>query len=634
MGNSSSKSEKKPKKELTFPPAPSLEDFKPPLACRPPRPPTFATIPSPKRSLADMGPPVACAAVSRPHIGAPPKSRPSTPSIASTPTTIPPPAIDSSITPSPPDEECYAMTIPTPLLACAPPPPQFDRPLGPLFDSSIPTPAPPAEPPTDLIASTPLSSEPLIPDSSSPPAPTTISTKITPKPSPSPLDLLDDQRGWGSRLACKTVEPKWERELRELSLEEKPSLTIETVSTSKPSKPVKKSAPPRTRMACKTVNPRKKNDHIKIKTTDLVVVTPTKPASPPSYSFFVRDDSKINNELLIEDEPVSLDPCNFPNLSIDLFPVAKHLFRFLEAIDEVPRDPIKNLMAFALHRYNKWLDFINWCIETGQDDVDHRPPFDIEVVWVAHVIRTDEYKADCLRLFGREIPHVFDHKSGAHTSVSETTRKLWKERTGSDLVMNTEKFFNLASVFASNLASGSILDQNKTSITVCILIEDMKWFHDFRDYYPHSLLSLLPNSPPPVAASEEEEIQQNLKKEFGAKETPLDLEISESDKTFLQEAHRDYLRFLALQKKFNFTRGPGSEEGAGKICATYKIDLFWHSHMLNTREYRRDCESYLGDIVPHAPWPTEAVESLNNKFNFTADLWQREFGDEFQSTKP
>lgn len=151
--------------------------------------------------------------------------------------------------------------------------------------------------------------------------------------------------------------------------------------------------------------------------------------------------------------------------------------------------------------------------------------------------------------------------------------------------MNTEKFFNLASVFASNLASGSIPDQNKTSITVCILIEDMKWFHDFRDYYPHSLVSLLSNSPPSVAASEEEEIQQNLKKEFGAKETPLDLEISESDKTFLEEAHRDYLRFLALQKKYNFTRGPESEEGAGKICATYKIDLFWHSHVSNLSSF-------------------------------------------------
>ena len=90
-----------------------------------------------------------------------------------------------------------------------------------------------------------------------------------------------------------------------------------------PPRPLEPSRPPPPPVACAAPPP---------------IFFPSLPVpSLPSSSEIPSSSSSSPSLGLNEMESVSL--------SIDLIPVAKHLFRFLEAVDRIPRDPLKNLMS-------------------------------------------------------------------------------------------------------------------------------------------------------------------------------------------------------------------------------------------------------------------------------------------------
>ena len=65
------------------------------------------------------------------------------------------------------------------------------------------------------------------------------------------------------------------------------------------------------------------------------------------------------------------------------------------------------------------------------------------------------------------------------------------------------------------------------------------------------------------------------------------------------------------------------------LVPTQEIDLVWHCHILNTRQYRQDCQNLFGHYLDHDPCesPDQATDpSLLAAFGQTKLLFERHFG--------
>jgi len=82
-----------------------------------------------------------------------------------------------------------------------------------------------------------------------------------------------------------------------------------------------------------------------------------------------------------------------------------------------------------------------------------------------------------------------------------------------------------------------------------------------------------------------------------------------------------YRHFLWLHKKYESQYAlPPSEE----------IDEFWHNHILDTQQYRKDCQIIFGKYLDHYPYlgidEKTDRNDLNNFFAKTAELYEKETG--------
>jgi hypothetical protein len=82
----------------------------------------------------------------------------------------------------------------------------------------------------------------------------------------------------------------------------------------------------------------------------------------------------------------------------------------------------------------------------------------------------------------------------------------------------------------------------------------------------------------------------------------------------LKDAVDEYCRFLALCRAF-----PHKSLGIGPDA-----DKIWHRHILNTRKYMGDCQSYFGQYFHHTPLSTEAENIAAQRE--TNDLFLQIFG--------
>lgn len=83
-----------------------------------------------------------------------------------------------------------------------------------------------------------------------------------------------------------------------------------------------------------------------------------------------------------------------------------------------------------------------------------------------------------------------------------------------------------------------------------------------------------------------------------------------------------YGKFLALAQKY-----PGQP-----LAPTKDIDEMWHLHMTHPRAYSDDCMRLFGDILDHDGGfgaVAEELPQLQETFNRTAELWEREFGEKY-----
>ncbi len=87
----------------------------------------------------------------------------------------------------------------------------------------------------------------------------------------------------------------------------------------------------------------------------------------------------------------------------------------------------------------------------------------------------------------------------------------------------------------------------------------------------------------------------------------------------LDDAEQGYRRFVYMAKM---------DSTPGALQPTSDIDQVWHAHILFTRQYADDMDSYLGRFLHHNPF-----DEHNPAFapKHTADLYRSLFGEEYVS---
>ena len=87
---------------------------------------------------------------------------------------------------------------------------------------------------------------------------------------------------------------------------------------------------------------------------------------------------------------------------------------------------------------------------------------------------------------------------------------------------------------------------------------------------------------------------------------------------FLKEALKDYERYLWLLYKYR-------KRNDVPLNASYKADILWHTHILNTNQYIADCEKLVGVVLAHEPWPDRSLEEDIKIRHTNTNIWAIEF---------
>ena len=114
-----------------------------------------------------------------------------------------------------------------------------------------------------------------------------------------------------------------------------------------------------------------------------------------------------------------------------------------------------------------------------------------------------------------------------------------------------------------------------------------------------------------VAALDFERLKWKLTRSDDAKMSPEICDLAE----------REYRRFLTLKVAF-----PGVD-----LVPSLMVDEFWHSHILDTSAYARDCDAVFGGFLHHFPnfgnYSKDDAVDMNAAFAETTALYERIFGE-------
>lgn len=96
---------------------------------------------------------------------------------------------------------------------------------------------------------------------------------------------------------------------------------------------------------------------------------------------------------------------------------------------------------------------------------------------------------------------------------------------------------------------------------------------------------------------------------------------------YATRASEQYKRFLFLMKKY---------EDQKAIVPSKDIDMFWHQHILATKQYQEDCEKVFGRYLHHLPFLKRqaANQDNTNHFQITQKLYHEEFGEYILNVRP
>eukprot|EP01126_Amoeba_proteus_P053680 TRINITY_DN6557_c0_g1_i6.p1 TRINITY_DN6557_c0_g1~~TRINITY_DN6557_c0_g1_i6.p1 ORF type:complete len:424 (-),score=65.44 TRINITY_DN6557_c0_g1_i6:124-1395(-) len=271
--------------------------------------------------------------------------------------------------------------------------------------------------------------------------------------------------------------------------------------------------------------------------------------------------------------------------SYPLKQAAHKLLSFLQFVQKRSELANPRYLNQSLHRYHRFMELQQSCEEMLI------PCYDIENVWLSHLIRTPQYRHYCARYFGKILPHEFfgfwkiDRVGDPYFFSDDAdtmkrwllTSQLWKEKFNEDYFPNFS--IQTSTPYKVLNAQFGMTGENVT--------QDREW-----------LLWLYATHP----------------------QTPRQLSTSDSLEqdavNFLDEALRKYTKFMYLSTKFpNFLFNP-----------TYDIDLYWHTHMCLPQIYDSDMKRLVGKVLHHEAWPA-LEESLIERRRVTYRCWQESFDD-------
>ena len=252
-----------------------------------------------------------------------------------------------------------------------------------------------------------------------------------------------------------------------------------------------------------------------------------------------------------------------------------------------------------MRRYRAFLVILNDQIQINEeenkeqiDQIDQIYPPDREVhcVWISHVIRTDQYKRDLIKTFGRIIPSFLIKELSDQDFITKSnfTKNLIEMRFPNDHLFDDHFIGNKNNNFDER-------NLPEISLTIDDVIEDKNWLIYFK--------------------------KTELK---GSEIDPI-------SSYYIREAIKDYERFLYLvfneEKNEEKLNGKFNEGEKTKIVnANYKIDLIWHCHILNSINYEKDILKLIGRELDHDPWPILRSELENSQIKLhNRSLWLSEF---------
>jgi len=77
----------------------------------------------------------------------------------------------------------------------------------------------------------------------------------------------------------------------------------------------------------------------------------------------------------------------------------------------------------------------------------------------------------------------------------------------------------------------------------------------------------------------------------------------------------------------------GLKYGEELLVPTKELDVYWHTHILDTRAYALDMDRVFGRFIHHNPYlgqsGAESIRQLINAFDQTAELYEREYGEPY-----
>ena len=266
------------------------------------------------------------------------------------------------------------------------------------------------------------------------------------------------------------------------------------------------------------------------------------------------------------------------NFGVDLRSAALKELSFLKRIKQETWLHNEDVLKVAVHRYEKfWLPFLKkTCGESPGNDVAFAPPTDVHWVWHAHMLSPNDYRNDCLKVFGR----VVDHRLATLEETAqkqEKTKVLWNE------MFPTEAFE---------------LPKDRDEI--------LERYNNFSDWKDESQLEY------DIIGSAMRQMSFHYQ-----------VSLPHYQKWFfLNEAFLRYKKFLHLKKLHK----------KELLVPCYDIDLLWHTHQVHPSIYNRDCEKMLKMVLPHDDTISDRSEgsTLNKAYSRTKDLWNKTYSEKYE----
>jgi len=253
-------------------------------------------------------------------------------------------------------------------------------------------------------------------------------------------------------------------------------------------------------------------------------------------------------------------------------------FHIMNQIYDHPAFRSETIATFLISRYTKFLYLVAECSEEIEDELI--PPFELEAIWLCHTIRTIMYRDDCQRIFGKLLHRRINvGRYDLNNPGYQRAAKKWNDKYHDSIALDLSNINNL-----EEMARLYVEDPNipKINMRGSEVVRDNNWTRDFRKLF-------------------------------------------DFNEEFIGTSMEDYVKYMFLVYKFL----QDGKEVNEYLYASQKVDISWHTHMLNTKHYRHFCIGIFKGYIEHTPWPDLDKETEERLHFENLEIWKNEYGEEY-----